>query len=261
MQKVFIFSTVINADLWIVGAAMQIGGWVNQAVAIFLLVIAFIWTSASVIYYFKKRNRQTESLKEYLDRQNARQKWILFGVRIAIPTVIIATLVIYPSIMLYNTTHHPLLSFTQPMEISVSNDDVKLIASGKILFYIENVGNNTAYQIRSRVCYAPNTQPTNIRPSTDVTTTNPLQPHDKITFPIDLQMPYMKSGNDRIVESDNFYFYYRLEYSNAPNRGQQSDEYWLIFNFTNKTLGELTPSEKEAWEPFVYAFYKNFVGE
>jgi len=34
---------------------MQIGGWVNQKVAISLLCLAFFWTAASVIYWLRRR--------------------------------------------------------------------------------------------------------------------------------------------------------------------------------------------------------------
>ena len=52
-------SIVGNGILWVLGAAMQIGGWINQTVAIMLLVIAFLWSSASLTYWLKNRRKQT----------------------------------------------------------------------------------------------------------------------------------------------------------------------------------------------------------
>ena len=37
---------------------MQIGGWVNQTIAIVLLVIAFLWSGATIIYWLRKRARK-----------------------------------------------------------------------------------------------------------------------------------------------------------------------------------------------------------
>jgi hypothetical protein len=44
-----------NGILWIVAVAIQIGGWGSQSIAIFLLVIAFIWSIATVVYHVKNR--------------------------------------------------------------------------------------------------------------------------------------------------------------------------------------------------------------
>ncbi len=58
MRK-FLFSPYIlaNGILWLVGAAIQIGGWTNQVVAIVILVIASIWTVAAIIYWLVERKR------------------------------------------------------------------------------------------------------------------------------------------------------------------------------------------------------------
>jgi len=54
------FNRVGNGIFWIVGSAMQIGGWINQRIAIALLVVAFIWTIISVIYHLlNKRGKIT----------------------------------------------------------------------------------------------------------------------------------------------------------------------------------------------------------
>ena len=43
-----------NGVLWLVGFAMQIGGWVNQQVAIGLLIGAGVWTAVSLIRWRRK---------------------------------------------------------------------------------------------------------------------------------------------------------------------------------------------------------------
>ncbi len=54
MGKLFIPVIALNGILWIVGLAVQVGGWVNQAIAIVLLVIALLWTIGLVWYWRKK---------------------------------------------------------------------------------------------------------------------------------------------------------------------------------------------------------------
>jgi len=58
MRKIWFNPNIVgNGVLWIVGFAMQIGGWVNQKIAISLLVIAFLWSIATLIYWLKNRQR------------------------------------------------------------------------------------------------------------------------------------------------------------------------------------------------------------
>jgi hypothetical protein len=64
MHRLFIPSIVANGILWLVGVAVQIGGWVNQAIAITLLVIAFLWTLASVVYWLRNRNKKWQTKSE-----------------------------------------------------------------------------------------------------------------------------------------------------------------------------------------------------
>jgi hypothetical protein len=40
-----------NGILWLVGGALQIGGWTSPPIAYVLLAAAFIWTVCSVIYW------------------------------------------------------------------------------------------------------------------------------------------------------------------------------------------------------------------
>jgi hypothetical protein len=59
-------SIAINGLLWIVGLALQIGGWVNQYVAIALLCVAFLGTVATVLYWLRKGVRNVDEKKEYV---------------------------------------------------------------------------------------------------------------------------------------------------------------------------------------------------
>lgn len=58
MRKyLFAPSIVGNGILWIVGLAMQIGGWVSQPIAFGLLAIAFIWSLVTIGYWLKNKNK------------------------------------------------------------------------------------------------------------------------------------------------------------------------------------------------------------
>lgn len=58
MRKFLLSPSILaNGLLWLVGAAMEIGGWTNQAVAITILVIAFVWSLAALIYYLVEGKR------------------------------------------------------------------------------------------------------------------------------------------------------------------------------------------------------------
>lgn len=67
-----------NGVLWIVGAALQIGGWVNQKIAISLLVIAFIWSIATLVYWLKFRYKKTDKPKLKVEKSVfVPFKWVL----------------------------------------------------------------------------------------------------------------------------------------------------------------------------------------
>lgn len=58
-----------NVLLWLVGAAMQLGGWVSHSIAISLLALAFLWSIAFLIYWLRNRHheRQTQPNKKNID--------------------------------------------------------------------------------------------------------------------------------------------------------------------------------------------------
>jgi hypothetical protein len=47
-----------NAILWLVAAAMQVGGWINDIVAYCLLGIAFLWSIGIIIYCCRERRER-----------------------------------------------------------------------------------------------------------------------------------------------------------------------------------------------------------
>jgi membrane-bound ClpP family serine protease len=47
-----------NAILWIVGIALQIGGWVSQPIAYILFSVAFVWSILMLIYWLKSRKKK-----------------------------------------------------------------------------------------------------------------------------------------------------------------------------------------------------------
>lgn len=67
MRKFWYNPNIVGPGLlWLVGLAMQIGGWVNQSIAITLLVIAFLWFIAFAFYWlkkWKKASSATDDLK------------------------------------------------------------------------------------------------------------------------------------------------------------------------------------------------------
>jgi len=65
MRKVlFTPNIVANGLLWLVGIAMQIGGWVSHTIAYVLLGVACLWTLCTCIYWWRHRG---EKIRENLD--------------------------------------------------------------------------------------------------------------------------------------------------------------------------------------------------
>ncbi len=91
----FNYNIAINVLLWLVGSALQIGGWVNQYVAITLLCLALLWTLASILYWLRKRRgvRDMQDNKEELTiikdtkvKLNAKNTEKVTGMEVTTPT-------------------------------------------------------------------------------------------------------------------------------------------------------------------------------
>ena len=53
-------NVVGNGILWLVGGALQIGGWVSPPIAYAFLSAAFVWTICSVIYWRSHRRDEAQ---------------------------------------------------------------------------------------------------------------------------------------------------------------------------------------------------------
>ena len=62
MRKFWFSPNVVgNGILWLVGGALQIGGWVSPPTAYVLLSAAFVWTICSLIYWRRHRKNETQA--------------------------------------------------------------------------------------------------------------------------------------------------------------------------------------------------------
>jgi len=60
MRKFWLSRNVFaNGFLWLVGLAMQIGGWISPIIAFVLLGIAFVWSICTFIYWQRNKDRIT----------------------------------------------------------------------------------------------------------------------------------------------------------------------------------------------------------
>jgi len=119
-----------------------------------------------------------------------------------------------------------------------------------INFYIENIGANPAYDIGRSVCWAPESKLQYLSSPGISVTVFYLYPGEQHILPLGLPRSDF-FGND----SDRWYIYYRLEYSDAPNVGvQYAQQYWYLFDFSTRGLSELSSTQKKAFQPYVDEF-------
>jgi hypothetical protein len=136
--------------------------------------------------------------------------------------------------------------------IVILNQDGTIAGDGAtaiIEFYIENVGGSPAYDIDPRVCWAPESNPQYLSSPGMSVTIFYLYPGERNALPLRFP-PHDLFGNDS--DTDRWYIYYRLEYSDAPNMGAEySQEYWYLFDLSTRSLSELSPAQKQAFQPYV----------
>ena len=119
-----------------------------------------------------------------------------------------------------------------------------------INFYIENIGVNPAYSIDPRICWAPESKPQDLSSPGISVEVFYLSPGKQNMLPLHFLRNDLL-GND----SDRWYMYYRLEYSDAPNKGTEyTEEYWYLFDFSTRSLSELSPTQKQAFQPYIDEF-------
>ncbi len=224
--------------------------YVSPVIGISFGVIITLFGIYLLIRAHKNRaTSKSESLKQWVERQNTKQKWMLFGIKVGIPIILILGFTIYANVKLDNIIYNPTLTLN--WQVTITTDDIKQIDTANITFYLENTGNSAAYQMHTRIFSQPSTlqltKLVNTKPYDVNGGPTPLQPKEKYYFPYFMQLPfeYTKSG-EKVVESSQWYIYCRQEYSNTLNGGWwhlHTDEYWWVFNFKDKSLGNLNQEE------------------
>jgi len=152
--------------------------------------------------------------------------------------------------------NRPLLTLAKSTTVSILVDEEQQTTSGNIDFNITNIGGSAAYQTLTRICYAPASKPQNIYQYPDLTGTNPIQPQDMVIVPTGITQAFTKSNSTMMVESDTWYVYYQIKYSDSPTNGKwYSDEYWFALEFNTGRVRDLTITEKQIFQPLIDAFY------
>jgi hypothetical protein len=139
--------------------------------------------------------------------------------------------------------------------IVILNQDGTIAGDGTtdiIRFYIENVGGSPAYDIDPIVCWAPESNPQYLSSPGISVTVFYLYPGERDTLPLHFPSHDL-FGNDS--DGDRWYIYYRLEYSDAPNSGiEYIQQYWYLFDLSARSLSELLPTQKQAFQPYIDQF-------
>jgi hypothetical protein len=193
--------------------------------------IAFLWVLFIGIVPRTSRLRHLQWLLRKINNT-----WrILILVLLILSSVIVAA---------YSMQNGPIVILSQ--NGTVAGDNTTAI----INFYIENIGGNPAYDIDPSVCWAPESKPQYLSSPGISVTVFYLYPGEQHTLPLHFRRNDF-FGND----SDRWYIYYRLEYSDAPNMGvEYTQQYWYLFDFSTRSLSELSPTQKQAFQPYIDQF-------
>jgi hypothetical protein len=140
-----------------------------------------------------------------------------------------------------------------PIVILNQNETIEGDSTTAIInFYIENIGGSPAYDIDPIVCWAPESNPQYLSSPGISLTVFYLYPGEQYMLPLRFP-PIDLLGNDS--DSDRWYIYYRLEYSDAPNSGvEYIQQYWYLFDLSARSLSELSPTQKQAFQPYIDQF-------
>ncbi len=161
--------------------------------------------------------------------------------------VLVLVLLILSSVIVaaYSIQNKPVLILSQRGMIVEDN------TTAIINFYVENIGANTAYRVEPKLRWAPESKPQYLSSPGIGVVKFYLYPGEECIFPLCLPRNDF-FGND----SDRWYIYYRLEYSDARNMGiEYAQQYWYLFDFSTRSLSELSPTQKEAFQPYIDEFY------
>jgi hypothetical protein len=160
--------------------------------------------------------------------------------------ILILVLLILSSVIVaaYSVQNRPIVILSQNGTIAGDN------TTAIINFYMENIGVNPAYSIHPTVCWAPESKPQYLSSPGISLTALYLYPGEQYLLPFYLPRNDL-FGND----SDRWYICYRLEYSDAPNKGTEyTEEYWYLFDFSTRGLSELSPTQRQAFQPYIDQF-------
>jgi hypothetical protein len=164
--------------------------------------------------------------------------------RVLILVLLILSSVIVAAYSMQNRPNRPMVILSQNGTIAGDN------TTAIINFYIENIGGNPAYDIDPTVCWAPESKPQYLSSPGISVTVFYLYPGARHMLPLHFRRNDL-FGND----SNRWYIYRRLEYSDAPNEGAEyTEEYWYLFDFSTRSLLELSPTQREAFQPYVDEF-------
>lgn len=170
-------------------------------------------------------------------------QWLLKPLKINDWRFLILVVLILSSVIVatYSMQNIPIVVLSQNGTIAGDN------TTAIINFYIENIGANPAYNIDPMVCWAPESKPQYLSSPGISVTIFYLYPGEQYMLPLHFPRNDL-FGND----SDRWYIYYRLEYSDAPNIGlEYTQQYWYLFDFSTRGLSELPSTQKEAFQPYI----------
>lgn len=139
--------------------------------------------------------------------------------------------------------------------VVILNEDGTTAGDGTtaiVQFYIENVGGGPAYDIEPMVWWAPESNPQHLSSPGISRTLFYLYPGEQDALPLQFP-PRNLFGNDS--DTDRWFIYYRLEYRDAPNTGiEYIRQYWYLFELSTRSLSELSPTQKQAFQPYIDQF-------
>jgi hypothetical protein len=170
-------------------------------------------------------------------------QWLLHKINNTWRILILALLIISSvTVAAYSMRGGPIVVLNQ--DGTIAGDGATAI----INFYIENIGGRPAYDIDPTVCWAPESNPQYLSSPGISVTVLYLYPGEQDTLPLRFPPPDFL-GNDS--DTQRWYIYYRLEYTDAPHMGvRYTQEYWYLFDFTARSVSELSPAQKQAFQPY-----------
>jgi hypothetical protein len=175
-------------------------------------------------------------------------QWLLKPLKINDWRFLILVVLILSSVIVAAYNYASRQSHIRPIVILSQNGIAGDNTTVTINFYIENIGVNTAYNIYPIVCWAPESKPQDLSyPGMSVSVWY-LDSGEQDMLPLKLDRNDFL-GNFLGNDSDRWYIYYSLEYSDAPSKGTEyTEQYSYLFDFSTRSLSEL--SRAPAFQPY-----------